>query len=69
MKVKKEVQSMSKRGRKKGSTSFTHLTYKELGRFVGAETLVPVHKSWLDQLGFDVYTQEQINQVTQKNKS
>lgn len=69
MKVRKEVQNNSKRGRKKGSTSFTHLTYKELGRFVGSETIVPVHKSWLDQLGFDVYTQEQIDQVTQKNKS
>lgn len=67
MKVKKEVKSPSKRGRKKGSTSFTHLTYKELGRFVGADTLVPVHKSWLDQLGFDVYTQESLDQVT-KNK-
>ncbi len=69
MKVRKEVQNNSKRGRKKGSTSFTHLTYKELGRFVGAETIVPVHKSWLDQLGFDVYTQGEIDRVTQKSKS
>ena len=66
MKIENTSKSTSNRVRKKGSTSFTHLTYKDLGKFVGAETLVPVHKSWLEQLGFDIYTQDQIEKYTQK---
>ena len=29
------------------------LTYEELGEYVGAKAVIPIKKSWLENLGFD----------------
>ena len=42
---------MTKRGRKKGSTSFVDLTYAQLGQFVGRKGIVKVSKVWLESVG------------------
>jgi hypothetical protein len=39
-------------GKTKGATSFTSVTLKDLTRFVGEETPIPVSRVWLKKIGF-----------------
>ena len=39
-----------KRGRPKGYTPYTDITYEELGDWVGRRCIVKVSKTWLDEL-------------------
>jgi len=39
-----------KRGRPKGYSPYTDISYEELADYVGRKTLVKVCKSWLDEL-------------------
>jgi hypothetical protein len=39
-----------KRGRPKGYSPYTEISYEELGDWVGCKTKVPVSKKWLEML-------------------
>ena len=39
-----------KRGRPKGYSPYTEISYEELGDWVGRKTKVPVSKKWLEML-------------------
>lgn len=39
-----------KRGRPKGYSPYTEISYEELGDWVGKKTKVPVSKKWLEML-------------------
>ena len=39
-----------KRGRPKGYSPYTEISYEELGDWVGHKTKVPVSKKWLEML-------------------
>jgi hypothetical protein len=58
-------------GRKKGSKSFTRMTFSELSSICGSATVVPVSRVWLEQMGVTIVTNEstEINQVKEEEKS
>ena len=41
-------------GRKKGSKSFTKMTFSELSNICGSATIVPVSRVWLEQIGVTI---------------
>jgi hypothetical protein len=54
-------------GRKKGSKSFTRMTFSELSNICGSSTIVPVSRVWLEQMGVtivanDTTTIKELNQ-------
>ena len=55
-------------GRKKGSKSFTRMTFSELSKICGSETIVPVSRVWLEQMGIKV-TEDAEKQIDEAKES
>jgi hypothetical protein len=58
-------------GRKKGSKSFTRMTFSELSSICGSATVVPVSRVWLEQMGVSIVANKstEINEIKQEEKS
>lgn len=48
-------------GRKKGSKSFTQMAFAELSKICGQETVIPVSRVWLEQMGVKIVSDDHTN--------
>jgi len=48
-------------GRKKGSKSFTSMAFSELSKICGQETVIPVSRVWLEQMGVKIVSDDHTN--------
>ena len=53
-------------GRPKGSTSFLNVRLDDLKSFVGADTLIPVRKTWLHEVAIQLIDKVDKNEAASK---